>query len=367
MFEGRWGERQASVNNGPTGPYDKSRWTTPVDWHDGLRDSSFVVPIGDSFASELTGAFCGVVEWGAVKFIEFQSSPTRVLISFAIVLSLVVFVVRRTSWSAVAVLPVVHPRRAGEIVRSALVHYRRRPVTFAAIGLVYIPLAALAGVIGALISWLPRIGEFVSAPDAGGASRLLISLLITSLSTAIAFFLADAAVARVLDRASAGEPTTARDAFGAVVARRRDLGSTLGRAVAVIVGLYLTVIGIPWAIQRLIRYQFASQVVMLEGTGGASALDRSSDLVRGRWWHTALFVTCVAAVIGGFGLVVGLLMLVLFTGLPLWSLAVIMTLTNVLVMPLGAIAVTLLYGDAAATRPDRTREATDTVEAGARR
>ncbi len=75
MFEGRWGERQASVNNGPTGPYDKARWSAPVDWHDGLRDSSFVVPIGDSFATELTGAFCGVVEWGAVKFIEFQSSP----------------------------------------------------------------------------------------------------------------------------------------------------------------------------------------------------------------------------------------------------------------------------------------------------
>jgi hypothetical protein len=106
---------------------------------------------------------------------------------------------------------------------------------------------------------------------------------------------------------------------------------------------------------------------MLEGTGGGSALQRSSDLVRGRWWHTALFVTAVGVVLGGFGLVVGLLMLVLFTGLPLWSLAVLMTLTNVLVMPLGAIAVTLLYGDAAATRPDPPRRAIDTVEAGAGR
>ena len=60
-------------------------------------------------------------------------------------------------------------------------------------------------------------------------------------------------------------------------------------------------------------------------------------------------------------------MLVLFTGLPLWSLAVVMTLTTVLVMPLGAIAVTLLYGDAAESRPDRPREAIDTVEVGAGR
>ncbi len=157
MFDGRWGERQASVNNGPTGPYDKARWSAPVDWHDGLRDSSFVVPIGDSFATELTGAFCGVVEWGAVKFIEFQSSPARVLISLAVLVSLAVFVVRRTSWRSVADLPVVHPRRAGEIVRTAFVHYRRRPLTFAAIGLVYIPLAAARG--------RDRRSDRLAAPD----------------------------------------------------------------------------------------------------------------------------------------------------------------------------------------------------------
>ena len=56
-------------------------------------------------------------------------------------------------------------------------------------------------------------------------------------------------------------------------------------------------------------------------------------------------------------------MLVLFTGLPLWSLAVLVTLTNVLVMPLGAIAVTLLYGDAAAARPDPAPDEIDIARA----
>src|SRR5690606_9480467 len=92
MFEGRWGERQASVNNGPTGPYDKARWRAPVDWHHGLRDTSFVVPTGDSFATELIGSFCGVVEWGSVKFVEFQSSPTRILISLVVLAALARFV-----------------------------------------------------------------------------------------------------------------------------------------------------------------------------------------------------------------------------------------------------------------------------------
>ena len=84
-YDGRWGERHADPNNGPTGPAGKARWTAPVDWQEDLRDSAFVVPTGDSQATEVIDTFCGVVEWGSVKFIEFQSSPGRILISLLIV------------------------------------------------------------------------------------------------------------------------------------------------------------------------------------------------------------------------------------------------------------------------------------------
>ena len=117
--------------------------------------------------------------------------------------------------------------------------------------------------------------------------------------------------------------------------------------------LSISVIGIPFAIRQLVRYQFMPHAVMLEALDGPRSLARSSELVRKRWWHTALFVAIVYAILGGVGLVFGLALLVVFTGMPLWTLSLIVTMCNVFVMPLAAIAVTMLYGDAVAEQADR--------------
>ena len=177
-YDGRWGERHSDPNNGPTGPAGKARWTAPVDWQDDLRDSAFVVPTGDSQATEVIDAFCGVVEWGSVKFIEFQSSPGRVLIGLLIVALLARFLIRRTSWKKVEPVPVVRRRRGGEIARASLVLYGRHPVTFAAIGVLNVPLVIVAGVIAGLIRHAPLIGNDVltGAESGDGATRLLMSL-----------------------------------------------------------------------------------------------------------------------------------------------------------------------------------------------
>ena len=104
-FDGRWGERHAAPNNGPTGPNTKPQWTEPVTWHEGLRDSSFVVPTGDTRGTELIDTFCSVVEWGSVQFVRFVASPARVLFVLALLTALAVFIVRRTSWRSVGPVP----------------------------------------------------------------------------------------------------------------------------------------------------------------------------------------------------------------------------------------------------------------------
>ena len=45
-FEGRWGELQRSIFNGPTGPNLKSQWTEPIEWSEGWRHRSLAVPGG---------------------------------------------------------------------------------------------------------------------------------------------------------------------------------------------------------------------------------------------------------------------------------------------------------------------------------
>jgi hypothetical protein len=86
--------------------------------------------------------------------------------------------------------------------------------------------------------------------------------------------------------------------------------------------------------------------VMLDGLDGKASLARSTDLVRGRWWHTGIFVALLNAVVIGVNLLVGVVLLVIFSGLPLAIFSALVTLVYGLVVPVTALALTLLYGDA---------------------
>ena len=87
---------------------------------------------------------------------------------------------------------------------------------------------------------------------------------------------------------------------------------------------------------------------MLEDLDGRQGLASSSDLVRGRWWHTAILIASFNAVIVVAGFVFSLLVLLLLPSLPLWIFSAIVALANALVVPFVAVAQLLLYGNAVA-------------------
>jgi hypothetical protein len=353
-FEGRWGERHDGPYNGPDGPYRKARWTKPIDWADDLRPSAVVVPTGDAQASQVVNAFCSVVEFGSVQVVKLQTSPVRVILSLAVLAWVVTFLIRHTSWASVEPLPIVKRRRAGEIARASFALLRRHPLSFLAVGLLYVPMAALAGLLAALVRFVPFFGDVVSLFDrGGGGSRLLLSLLVGGFASLLAFVIVAAAVSTLVDDVSRGERLSARRAVRRAREHIDALAVGLLRATIIVVALEISVVGIPFGIRQLVRYQLLAQTAMLEGADGRTALARSSELVRGRWFHTALFVGVVHLVTATSGFVVGLLLLVTVTSMPFWMLSVIVTVVGALVMPLGAIAVTLLYGDAVAEHDDR--------------
>src|SRR5262249_36051992 len=66
-FEGRWGELQHSIYNGPTGPAAKRQWTEPIGWaEDSWRAQSYAVPTGGLFGTSATDFFCAAVARGSV-------------------------------------------------------------------------------------------------------------------------------------------------------------------------------------------------------------------------------------------------------------------------------------------------------------
>ena len=120
------------------------------------------------------------------------------------------------------------------------------------------------------------------------------------------------------------------------------------RQLAIVGVLLISVVGIPWGVRQLVRYQFAAQVTVLENAGPRLALARSSQLVTGRWFHTAAVVAVLTELAAAFSLVVGLGLLVFISGLPLWLFSAVVSLFTMFVVPYTAIALVLLYGDARA-------------------
>jgi hypothetical protein len=351
-FGGRWGERQVGPYNGPTGMSTKDRWTRPIDWHDQLRDSSVKVPAGEGRTASTVRAFCSVVEWGSVQVIATKLSPVRTLATVAVVFLLARTAVRRTGWSRVAVLPVRARRRAGEILRATPRLYRRRPAAFALIGLIYLPVSLVVAGAVQMMQAAPVFGPLFELGGERGTLSVLLVLVAGGVANAYAYSAVSVAVARQVATLDEHAPVSGATSLREAWALWHPLLTAVLRITLIVVALLLSVVGIPFAIWFLVRYQFVGQIVGFEGRGGTSALRRSGQLVRGRWAHTALVVAVINGVVLLLSATAGLLILVIVNGFPLWMFAVTVNIVASLIVPLAAIAQTLLYGDAVAEDHD---------------
>ena len=126
-----------------------------------------------------------------------------------------------------------------------------------------------------------------------------------------------------------------------------QLGASLG-----VLLLAISIIGLPWALWKLVGWRFVQQEILFTDKSIRGAFRGSTELVRGRWWHTArtaLFLTLVTAVTGP-----ALTIALFFTSLPLIWINVIGAVIFSLLIPYVAVANTLLYFDLeerAATEP----------------
>ena len=105
----------------------------------------------------------------------------------------------------------------------------------------------------------------------------------------------------------------------------------------------ITVIGLPFAIWKLVGWSFAGQEVLFTDKSIREALRGSSDLVRGRWWHAVRveFFLIALLFVAGPVLTLGLI----FTPLPFLVINLLGALIYSLLIPYAAIGQTLLYFD----------------------
>jgi hypothetical protein len=352
-FRGHWGERREGPYNGPTGPANKGRYLKPIPWQDDLRDSSVVVPAGDSQLHSIVSVFCSVVAYGSNQVIAFQLSPTRALVTLGLLAAVVLFVLRRTAWRPAEPHPLLWRRRGGQVITAALRTLGRGWWLFLVIGVAAIPLGALAGALLALVRLVPFVGGFVDLFSKDEGSQLLVSMLAGGATSVLTYVFVAAAAAWTTAEVAAGRRPRPSAVLRAVAARWRPLVGAFLLAFVVVAVLFVTVIGAPVAIYLLVRFQFIPQVAMLEDVAGrphpngTAVILRSMALVRRRWWHTGWMVVLIHAAAAVTVTAIGLLVLVALQ-LPFWALSATMTIAQLLAIPLAASAVTFLYGDAAA-------------------
>ena len=345
-YDGQWGQKEKGFNNGPTGPQAKTQWSEPFSWMADQRSSSLRMPGGALVGPQVAEAFCSVVAFGSeIVNTDARSRPLAIgsLVLLAILLGLFVGLTR---WRPVELTPLRARRSFGQLIRAARQLYGRHWRVLVPIALTAIPIVGgtnrLAAVLGGETSI--RIGGDTSILGTIGD---LIALLGNPVASAIVAAVAVVFVRLLVETGRAGFVDSWRGMtrrFWRVVLAQ--LGATLGVTL-----LAISIIGLPWAIWKLVGWRFVQQEVLFTDKSIREAFRGSSELVRGRWWRTlrtALFLTLVTVPTGPV-----LTFALFFTTLPL-IYTIIGALIFALLIPYVAIGNTLLYFDLeerAATEP----------------
>ncbi len=344
-YLGHWGQEVSGPNSGPTGPTFKSQWTKPITWVDEeWRSDNVQVPASSSVAPTATGFFCTVVAKGSAIYLRFLRNPFLVLGILAAIAMFAVWLSRRTSWSPALPSPIRQQRDGGEIYRSGFRVYRSRRALFIGIGLMTIPLGALATIAQNLLFDVTGLSALTDVAVDDPVVGAFAAVLFGAFSTLIAATLVYAACAEALDRIDDGEQPDALDAYRGILPALVPLAWATLRITVVTGLLVVTVIGIPFAVVYLIRKTLTLQSIVIEERGGTSGLKRSSQLVRG----SELRVFAIGALVNGtvafLGPTIGVAMMFV-TPASLGLINLVAALVYVFVLPAAGIAIALLFYD----------------------
>jgi hypothetical protein len=223
----------------------------------------------------------------------------------------------------------------GEILGGSLDLYRRHFRTFLTISLVGLPFSALFGY---LVTRDPRNQVLV---DTVSLSNVVFELVVV------------AAVACAVAATADGIAPRCGSAYTQLLRQLGTFSLAILRGVGIVLLLFVTILGIPFAVYLAVRWAFFPQMVVLEGARAGEALSDSSDIVQGHWWRTfgILFVVwLLAAIIGSPATAINWT-ISSFIGVPLGI--VIATL----VLPFMGIAYTLLFFDLQSRERERVSTA----------
>lgn len=338
-YDGRWGEKEKGFNNGPTGPTTKTVWREPFAWMAKQRTTSPRLPGGSIAGPQITGAFCGAVAQVS-DFINLEAKSRPLAIGTLIFLAaLIALFVGLTRWRPVDLDELRAKRAFGQIVRAARQLYGRHWLVLVPIALAGLVIVAGTNLLAGLLA-----GDN-SADSAAGRSGVNLALgdLVESFARPIALAVVVAVVVIFMRLLVENRPAGFRACWRGMRERFWRIVAALLLATLGLFLMAITVIGIPFAIWKLVGWSFVGQEVLFTDKSLRESFRGSSELVRGRWWRAVRVVVFLVAVlfVAGPVLTLGLI----FTPLPFLLINLLGALIFSLLLPYVAIGQTLLYFD----------------------
>jgi hypothetical protein len=338
-YRGRWGEKEKGYNNGPTGPVTKTVWREPFAWMAEQRSTSPRLPGGSVVGPTVTSVFCGaVVAVTDLTHIATKSRATAYAIVAAILLVLLAFF-GLTRWGPVDLERLRARRAFGQLLRTTRRLYGRYWTTLVPIGLIAFP------IVGAVSLLAEAMARGRGVDDTAG--RAGVHLAFADFAETFGRPLAEAMVAAIVivfvRELCRGRRASFLESVGGALARFRRVVAAQLLAILALTLMALTVVGLPFAIWKYVSWLFVQQEVLFTDKSIRESFRGSSELVRGRWWHTVrvaapLWLLSVAAgPILGFALI--------FTGFDLVWINLLGSLVFALFIPYVTAGRTLLYFD----------------------
>jgi len=217
-------------------------------------------------------------------------------------------------------------RNLGLIVGHSLDIYRAGFAVFFAISALAIPYSVVAG--------LPNLVSPVW-------QNIVLSLPLSLLDIAVNAVVAGALIVALLAQ-DERQPASPGASYRLVFSRLGDLLGATYRAYLIVVLLALTIVGIPWAIMRAVRWVFVTQSVVVDERTSQQALNHSARVVEGHWWTTLGRLVAVYLLAGLPGIA---LAIASFSAGPSLLTVILGALVSALTRPFVAIGLTLVYFD----------------------
>lgn len=338
-YEGRWGQREEGFNDGPAGPATKTVWREPFSWMAQQRTTSPRLPGGSIVGPQVTALFCGAVATASDLINLNARSPLALAVTLALIAIVVASFIGLTRWRPVDLEHLRARRAFGQLIRAARQLYGRHWRTLVPIAIVAIPIIGGTNLLARLLAGGDAVGGAAGSPGVDLALADLVETLGRPVASAIVAAIVIVFVRELADSRPAGlRPALA--GAGARIWRvvLAQLLATLG-----VILLAITIVGLPWAIWKLVGWAFVQQEVLFTDKSLRGAFRGSSELVRGRWWHalrTIVFFSLLTAVVGPL-----LTYALIFTPLELVWIDLLGSLIFALLIPYVAVGTTLLYFD----------------------